>query len=159
MYCVLRQTLPKREEACSIMGIVESDEVSAGSASAVVRELAVAVVLALVAWAVGTASMWLTFWVASVNTGFAVRGLIVPVAFYLVSVEYFLRRRALAPLLVAVTFTCVALMADAAVAFAFGARVYDIPRSLLGTWLPAAATLVVTWMTGIGTARPKASDV
>ena len=94
--------------------------------------------------------MWLTFWAASLRTGFAVRSIVVVVLFHLVSMEYFRRRSALGPLFVAMMFAGIEVMADGAVALEVGTRLYDIPRSMLGTWLPAALVLLVTWVTGIG---------
>jgi hypothetical protein len=126
--------------------------------AAIVRELSVVVLFGLIAWAIGTATMWMTFWLASVKTGFAVRAIVAPIAFYLVSIQYFHRRHALRALFAAMLFACVELAADGAVALVVDARVYDIPRSLLGTWLPAALVLLVTWLTGIAMEQETSRD-
>jgi hypothetical protein len=112
-----------------------------------VRELGTALLYGLAAWSFTAVVMSVALSAATIpNVGFAAHALAVPVTFALVSFAYFRRPAPLRPFAAGLLFGALVLVMD---------RALDAQRSALATWLPAYASLLATWITGVALNEPR----
>ena len=120
-----------------------------------VRELGAALLYGLAGWSITAVVMSIALRAVTVtNAAFATHALTVALSFGVISYAYFRRSSPLRPF-VAGLFGALLLMMNAAIATVLG-RTSDTRGQVLGTWLPAYAALLVTWITGVASKEARA---
>lgn len=121
-----------------------------------VRELGAALLYGLAGWSITAVVMSIALRAVTVtNAAFATHALTVALSFAVISYAYFRRSSPLRPFVAGLLFGALLLMMNAAIATVLG-RTSDTRGQVLGTWLPAYAALLVTWITGVASKEARA---
>lgn len=121
------------------------------------RHAAVAVLFALVGWALCAASVGIGFGVATQNTALIAHAIVGPVVFSALSWTYFTRFAYTTPLVTAALFVAMVAVLDLFVVALFVLRSFAMFGSILGTWLPFFLIFAAAWATGLAVGRRGAS--
>jgi hypothetical protein len=101
-----------------------------------------------VGWAVCAAIMGVLLQVTSLQTALLVHACAVPVVFAVIASRYFRVAGARAPLQTALAFVTIVAALDLVVVAGMIERSLAMFRSAIGTWVPFASILVVSWAVG-----------